>query len=83
MFTTGLPIEKEIELRKAYMNVFNGEDGKKVLEDLESRCFSKTTTITSDSQQVNNANEGKRMTLLHINSMKSKEEFVQIERGVQ
>jgi hypothetical protein len=56
------------QLKKAYMNVFNTDTGKLVLDDLAYRCFKYTTTVEGSAEQTM-VNEGRRQTLLHIESM--------------
>ena len=61
-------IDKLRELKQAYQNVFESESGKKVLADLERRCFYNTTTFSQNSNTTI-FNEGKRSVLLHIKNM--------------
>jgi len=56
------------KLKKAYMNVFNTDTGKIVLDDLAYRCFKYTTTAEANVEQTM-INEGKRQVLLHIEAM--------------
>ena len=61
---------KELKaLKTSYKKCFESEDGKKVIKDLEKRCFDKTTTFTGDALQTV-FQEGTRSMLLHINSMR-------------
>lgn len=56
------------ELKQLYINVFEGEDGKKVLADLSKKCFVFRTTL--DNSQARMAfNEGQRSIVLHIQNM--------------
>lgn len=58
-------------LKEAYEKIFNSEEGKKVLEDLEKNCFVKTTTFpfNQPSALLLAFNEGKRAVILHIRTM--------------
>lgn len=55
-------------LKKSYLSTFNSESGKKVLKDLERRCWSKATTFNENTCRLA-FNEGQRSIYLHINSM--------------
>ena len=57
----------EEQLQQAYQNVFGSDTGELVLNDLRYRCFKYTTTagLTRDHLLLN---EGKRQSLLHIES---------------
>ena len=48
-----------------YKQTFNTDEGKKVLEDLRLRCFSKKSTFDKDAN-VTAFNEGQRQVVLHI-----------------
>ena len=58
----------EEQLQKAYQNVFGSDTGKLVLDDLSYRCFKYTTTVGFISHDEILVNEGRRQTLLHIES---------------
>lgn len=62
--------EKQIAaLRISYKQVFETDDGKKVLSDLEKRChFYHTTNIKGDSHESAYM-EGQRSILLFIQAM--------------
>ena len=62
--------EKQIAaLRISYKQVFETDDGKKVLSDLEKRChFLHTTNIKGDSHESAYM-EGQRSILLFIKAM--------------
>ena len=61
-------IEKLRSLKTDYINTFSTENGKKVLEDLEARCFVNNTTFNGDVNQMIYS-EGTRSIILHIKSM--------------
>ena len=60
------------KLKKLYMSTFNTKSGKAVIEDLEMRCFKYKPTYQGDRTQAF-INEGMRLTLLHIETMLSKD----------
>ena len=62
--------EKQIkEIREAYKMIFESDEGKKVLSDLEKRChFCSTTNVKGDSHESAYM-EGQRSVLLFIKSM--------------
>ena len=70
----GIPVPSHIvELKKNYELVFNSDEGKGVLEDLERRChFWSTTNIKGDSHESAYM-EGQRSVLLFIKSMLRKD----------
>ena len=57
------------DLKVAYKNCFESEDGKKVLADLERRCFIKERTFSPDTH-LTAYNEGTRGVVLYINQMR-------------
>lgn len=57
--------QKLKDLKVAYRKCFESEDGKKVLADLERRCFITYTTFTPDPY-VSAFQEGSRSVVLHI-----------------
>jgi len=63
-------LEKVIkELQTNYKFIFNTEEGKKVLADLEKRChYHSTTNVKGDSHESAYM-EGQRSVLLFIKSM--------------
>ena len=65
---------KEIEqLKQIYKIVFDSDEGKKVLSDLEKRChFLSTTNVKGDSHESAYM-EGQRSVLLFIKSMLQEE----------
>lgn len=59
-------IPKELmQIIDLYKQTFNTDEGKKVLEDLRLRCFSKKSTFDKDAN-VAAFNEGQRQVVLHI-----------------
>ena len=57
------------EIKEAYKMIFDSDDGKIVLSDLEKRChFWSTTNIKGDSHESAYM-EGQRSVLLFIKSM--------------
>ena len=62
------------ELQTNYKTVFNSDEGKRVLADLEKRChFLTTTNIKGDSHESAYM-EGQRSVLLFIKSMLQKKD---------
>ena len=56
-------------LKKNYKFIFNTEEGKRVLSDLEKRChYHATTNVKGDSHESAYM-EGQRSVLLFIKSM--------------
>jgi hypothetical protein len=62
--------EKQLkEIREAYKMIFDSDEGKIVLSDLEKRChFWSTTNVKGDSHESAYM-EGQRSVLLFIKSM--------------
>ena len=65
-------IEEIKALRISYRECFNSEHGKKVLKDLERRCFGKDRTFTQDPY-LTAFNEGTRGAFLYIQNMMEEE----------
>ena len=67
-------LEKNIqELKEKYKFVFNTDEGKAILNDLEKRChYHSTTNVKGDSHESAYM-EGQRSVLLFIKSMLQKE----------
>ena len=67
-------LEKHIEgLKTNYKTIFNTDEGKQVLSDLEKRChYHSTTNVKGDSHESAYM-EGQRSVLLFIKSMLQKE----------
>ena len=67
-------LEKLIEgLRKNYEYIFNTDEGKEILSDLEKRChYHSTTNVKGDSHESAYM-EGQRSVLLFIKSMLRKD----------
>ena len=63
-------LEKQIkELKDAYKRIFNSDEGKIIISDLEKRChFLSTTNVKGDSHESAYM-EGQRSVLLFIKSM--------------
>jgi len=66
--------EKQLkEIREAYKMIFDSDEGKIVLSDLEKRChFWSTTNVKGDSHESAYM-EGQRSVLLFIKQMLQKE----------
>ena len=61
------------KLRENYQYIFNTDEGKEVLSDLEKRChYHSTTNIKGDSHESAYM-EGQRSVLLFIKQMLQKE----------
>lgn len=61
------------QLRINYQNIFESDDGKQVMSDLEKRChYHSTTNVKGDSYESAYL-EGQRSVLLFIKSMLQKE----------
>jgi hypothetical protein len=56
------------QLKKDYLHIFSGEEGKRVLEDLEKKCFMSHTTAAETPERMI-LNEGMRCVYLHIKMM--------------
>ena len=62
------------ELQTDYKTIFNSDEGKRVMSDLEKRChFITTTNIKGDSHESAYM-EGQRSVLLFIKSMLQKKD---------
>ena len=55
-----------------YKRLFEGPDGKAVLEDLRKRCFVDRTTYDPDVKKFG-MNEGRRSIFVYINNLVNKE----------
>ena len=58
------------QLKKDYLNTFGSEAGKKVLADLEKKCFIHQTTFSSAEGRTL-FNEGMRFVAVNIKNMLS------------
>ena len=58
------------DLRAAYVRVFSGEDGKRVLEDLGRLGMARQTTFHPEGLRMA-FNEGRRSLVLHIEHMRA------------
>ena len=61
------------QLNIAYKQVFNSDNGKKVLEDLEKRCSYHTTTHIKGDSHESAFLEGTRSVVLFIKNMITKQ----------
>ena len=63
-------LERQLKgLREAYKQVFNSDEGKLIISDLEKRChFMSTTNVKGDNHESAYM-EGQRSVLLFIKSM--------------
>ena len=63
-------LERQLKgLREAYKQVFNSDEGKLIISDLEKRChYHSTTNVKGDSHESAYM-EGQRSVLLFIKSM--------------
>lgn len=60
------------EMKDAYISVFTSASGKKVLADLEKKCFVNRTTMPADGNTNHLAfREGMRYVAVHIKNMMS------------
>ena len=60
------------QLNIAYKQVFNSDNGKKVLEDLEKRCSYHTTTHIKGDSHESAYLEGARSVVLFVKNMLTK-----------
>ena len=60
------------QLTIAYKQIFNSDNGKKVLEDLEKRCSYHTTTHIKGDSHESAFLEGTRSVVLFIKNMLTK-----------
>ena len=61
------------KLRNNYQYIFNTDEGKEVLSDLEKRCHYHTTTNIKGDSHESAYMEGQRSVLLFIKQMLQKE----------
>ena len=61
-----------ISLIKNYKIVFNSDDGKKIIEDLEKRCHEFVTTHDKNNSHETAFLEGQRSVLIFMKSMINK-----------
>ena len=67
-------LQKLIEgLKKNYEYIFNTEEGKEVLLDLEKRCHDHSTTNVKGDSHESAYMEGQRSVILFIKSMLRKD----------
>jgi len=60
------------QLTIAYKQIFNSDNGKKVLEDLEKRCSYHTTTHIKGDSHESAFLEGTRSVVLFVKNMLTK-----------
>ena len=60
------------QLTIAYKQIFNSDNGKKVLEDLEKRCSYHTTTHIKGDSHESAYLEGARSVVLFVKNMLTK-----------
>ena len=60
-------------LKKNYQYIFNTDEGKQVMSDLEKRCHHHTTTNVKGDSHESAYMEGQRSVLLFIKSMPRKD----------
>lgn len=58
------------QLQLDYQRLFGTENGKRVLADLESKCFGNKVTFDKDDR-IHAFQEGMRAVLLHLKTMLS------------
>ena len=56
-------------LKAAYVDTFSTPAGKKVMEDLEKRCFFHTTSYVLRDPETTIFNEGTRANVLYMKTM--------------
>ena len=61
-------IDKIREVKQLYIDVFDNDNGKKILEELGKRCFIHRPTFNKDGMTMA-FNEGQRSIILHIQNM--------------
>tara|TARA_Y100001970_G_scaffold23205_2_gene27183 strand:- start:2849 stop:3067 length:219 start_codon:yes stop_codon:yes gene_type:complete len=67
--------EKIIEqLKKDYQHIFSTDEGKRILSDLQRRCFFTTSTFVPDNANETFVREGQRSVVLHIINMITKKD---------
>ena len=67
--------EKIIEqLKKDYKIIFNTDEGKRVLNDLEKRCHEFVSTFSKDNSYETAFLEGQRSVLIFIKAMINKKQ---------
>lgn len=57
------------QLQKDYKFVFSNDEGKRVLADLQRRCFFTSSTFVPDNANETFVREGQRSVVLHILNM--------------
>ena len=64
--------QKVIELIKSYKIVFESDEGKKIIEDLEKRCHEFVTTHDKNNSHETAFLEGQRSVLIFMKGMINK-----------
>lgn len=62
------------QLKKDYQHIFDTDEGKRVLSDLQRRCFFTVSTFVPDNANETFVREGQRSVVLHIINMITKKE---------
>ena len=62
------PEDKIAQLIKDYKFVFSSDEGNRVLDDLQRRCFYTSSTFVPDNANETFVREGQRSVVLHINN---------------
>ncbi len=62
------------QLKKDYQHIFDTDEGKRVLADLQRRCFFQVSTFVPDNANETFVREGQRSVVLHIINMITKKE---------
>lgn len=65
-----MSVEKLKQLQLDYQHAFGDEAGKKVLADLQSKCFARKPTFDKD-ERLHAYQEGMRAVILNIETMLS------------
>ncbi len=66
--------DKAVDMHQAYCRVFDGVDGRKVLEDLKARGFFLASCLAPDPCRTA-FNEGRRSLVLHVLAMLDRDRF--------
>ncbi|WP_419786032.1 hypothetical protein [Pseudodesulfovibrio sp.] len=70
--------DSPLELHRAYKRVFDGEDGKRVMADLEMRGSFWRSTFSAEPGRTQ-FQEGRRSLVLHMKHMLDEKNFIQKE----
>jgi len=67
-------MDKRIEqITQSYKQIFDSENGKKVLQDLANRCSYNNTTFVEGDSHATAFEEGKRSVFLFIKQLTDKD----------